>query len=148
MIKKSDKSMEMAEAIMNGNEVINTGFGRKKIEGVRQMLLNGGLEAAEAIMNGKKYIQTGWGKKSLDGVLDMMDQVSLKVAKKKTSSDFIIEKIKNAIVYRERESDRLLKEAQDIKDAWQDQDYDYLAEMEIITQEQADQINLELEDMV
>jgi len=67
MRKKSDKSMEMAEAIMNGKDVISTGFGRKKIEGVRQMLLNGGLEAAEAIMNGKKYIQTGWGKRVWKG---------------------------------------------------------------------------------
>jgi len=73
----------------------------------------------------------------------MMDQVSLKVAKKKTSSDLVIlaiEKIKYAIEYRKNEAERMLAEARDIESAWEEQDYDYLVDMKVITEEQADEI--------
>lgn len=77
----AESALDFADAIMNGNKFIQTGWGKKTREGIAQMLLTGDPEVPAAIMNGKDTIETGWGKKKIDGIKDMMDRSSDKTNK-------------------------------------------------------------------
>jgi hypothetical protein len=67
----------MAEAIMQGKEFVDTGFGKKRKQGIIEMLTNENYPASEiteALLNGKSKLSTSWGDKTSTGVEDMINR--------------------------------------------------------------------------
>jgi len=83
---------ELADTIMRGEEFVQTGFGKKRKQGLTEMLTSDAYsvsEIVEALLNGNPQLSTDWGNKNPAGVEDMVQQArSGKSASKKKAVIF------------------------------------------------------------